>query len=292
MSAGHEGSGGILPEETLAIATAMADRYAKVLVVTEKIAAAVQGVPYEEESPEEQRATHLGRSALLLLRVENPSRVVTIEQLMDANESNYKKVADELSEREGLTFEAEGVKEFNHAITRELQAGSGIDNDRMTEDFIKQFEASKAVAEEQGVDVASVYADDDLYYEAARRANTPEETAGDMLAIINAANGEMMSKIAVQMLNSMLPKEALEEISQEEIDEMSLEMQLDPAFQQATAVQAGLMQEVLRQAFLYQLIRTYGYNAVNELSPAHKEGVLPKQPLAEEVSQLVRSSPA
>jgi len=299
MAFDPEQVGGFLPEEHLAVAIAMADRAARDQIVMDSIAAQITGVPHIERSPEELRATHLGQSALLLLQVEDPSRSLTLEALAAASSSDARyerdaeiaglmrlSHADDPEHDDPLPVEASDVQKISGALVDKVQSSTNL-NEILTEDFAAQLASSKRIAAEHGVRLETVYTDDDLYYEAYRTAFTPQEEARKMRVLMDTISGDMLTNIAVELMDTLVPAEIRDQIPPEELEASIIEIQLDPGIQAAIAAQADSMREPLRQRFLYGFIKTYGYEAVGQLSDDDRENLLPKMRLATELAELI-----
>lgn len=278
-------TGNVLPDEALALANAMALRAGQSQVIAEQILAGLQGVSYEAKTPEELRGAHLGRTVLFLAKVESPDATISWGELVDATNANggYEKTAQGISEDAGAEVRAEGIRGLVHAVAGEIRDNSGQTDEKMTKDFAKTLASAREVAADHGTDVANVYATDDLYYEASRRAFEPSEMADELSRIIDSFSGDMLSKVLVQQLENMLPKEMLDQVSQEELAEMAVEMQLDPQVQAGMAESVELFKEAMRQSGTFLFTRTYGVGAIHDLSTAHKLALMPRKPLVAEV---------
>jgi|GEM_PF-3370313 len=285
----------ILLEDTLALAVAIADRTARGAEIQRSIISQLPGVPQIEKSPEELRAEQLGRTTLLLLQVENPSRLLTMADMVEATsggDSGYERRAEELNERlVGASVSPDDVKSMSDWLRRELQTTSGITDERITEDFAKQLRASREVAAERGVDVTAVYADDEMYYEASRRTDPPEKAAADMKAMVESYSADVMNKMLIQMFDSILPAEVREMLGEEELTEMIMDSQIDPEVQAMVDAQVAVLQEGLRQPIFYIFVRTYGFDALNRLTPEVRDALLPKMPVAREIAELIAADP-
>lgn len=289
MTAAAENWDDVFSGEVLATATAIADRAARSSEVALKITAELQGLPYEAEPAEVQRAAHLGRCAVMLLKVENPDRLVTITEMMDAIRGGigYQKQADDLSAEFGEAVDVATVREVNHSAVGIFQAEAGVSDEFMRDEFAKQLAACKEVAEEHGVDVASVYSDDELYYEASRRTDSPQESADLSCRLIKSVSESFFTNIALQNIDRIIPADMRDEFTTEEINEMMLEMQLDPELTARADAHAGLHQEVIRQSLFYSFVRTYGLIEIDRLSDEQKDILLPKRPLARVLVDLM-----
>lgn len=81
----------------------------------------------------------------------------------------------------------------------------------------------------------------------------------------------------------MIPKFMLELVEPDELAEMVEEMKLNPDFQADMSNRAELLKESMRQTGVYLFVKTYGYEALNELPVSHKLTLMPRKPLVPEV---------
>lgn len=290
--ASGEGLGGILPEESLAIASALADRMVRDQLIGESISAQVLGEPIVEKSQEELRTAHLGRATLILLQVEDPSRTLSLTELLEAGSgaTSYERQAAKLNEGHtvpGLHFTADHVHEAGAALVNEVQAGSTMSDAYITDYFARQLEASRQVAEERDISPAAVYEDDDLYYAVARAIEDPQTAATHMKSVLDAFSPEAVDRVILQMLDTIITPELRAGLSDEEVQGMIMEMQIDPGIQALLTAQYELRREAIRQRALYDLIRIHTLDAVRQLSPELKDTLLPQRQLARELVELV-----
>lgn len=294
MSLNPENLNDILPEQAIATAVAIAERSAQAEALNERVAAEILGVPYVEAPAEVRRAAHLGRSTLMLAQLENPGKTLTLQALIEANSNSgyayYAYKAEVLSAQHNVPVDTGTVKGLEAAAIKELQAEPSASDDRINENFARQLTASKRVAEAHNVELATVYTDDDLYYEASREAYTPEEAVEQTQSLLNALSTGMMNKITLQTLDRILPQDLRDEMTQDDLAALGLELQLNPALQAIIAAQTSSVQEITRQTFLYTFVKTYGYDAINRLSDEQRENLLPKMPLATDLIALMYSS--
>ncbi len=289
----------ILPEETLQIAGAIADRSAIFEQFSEKIIAELQGEPYIETPLEIKRGAHLGRTVLLMLQVEDPSRPLALKDLLDSGLSNggYEHEAAALSKYGvevdddaaiDIAIDADDYKEVLSSIISGLQGDSDLLSDsQITKRFARQLEACRKTAEIHDTDVATVYRTDDFYYEAAAKAFPIHEAVNSYKELVGNASADLFEQIVLTMIDKMLPAGMASLISEDEKAEFKQELKADPEMQAMLEMQSGIMQEVVRQAALYNIVKSYGIDALADLSPEQRESILPKMPLAKEVRELV-----
>lgn len=271
---------GGLPEESLAIADAMALRAGRIGAISEQILAALQGIEYEPKTPEEMRREHIGRTVLYMARIDDPTAPISWTELADAQHANggYEQLAAGV-EVDGMHPEAEGVRGLIHATIKEVQEGAGMSDEKSAQDFAKTLASARQVAKDHDTDVVTVYDSDELYFEASRRAFPIDETVDELSHAIDTVSGEMLNKVIVQQLENMLPKEFLEELDPEQLAKISAGMQLNAEVQAGLAQRAELLKESIRQTATYLITRIYGLDALNTLSTAQKLTLMPRKPL-------------
>lgn len=285
-------SAGILGEAALTTAVAIADRAARTEALVDSISAQIQGIPYVEKPLEVRRAAHLGRSTLMLLHVEDPSRILTIQAQYEAGRGSDAAVqhrVEQAQEQLGISVSADTVRRVELSLLEAAQAGSGFDDQRASDNFGQLLQASKRVAERHDVDVAAVYTDDALYYEAASEAYTPEGDGQEAVDLLAAASEDTFTRFALNQIENFVPKEALAAMTEDDKTAMVMEMQLDPRLTAMVEQFASVGQEVTRQLLLYGFIRTHGYQALERLTPEQRDALTPRMPLARELSGLIPS---
>lgn len=280
-----EANPGGLPEESLAIANAMALRSGRMQAISEQIAASLQGIEYEPKTPEEMRAANIGRTVLYMAQIDDPSAPLKLTDITDAQHAGggYERLADGVVISDDFNPEAEDVKGLFHAIADEIGEGAGLNSEKLATDFAKTLTSARQVAREHGTDVATVYDNDELYYEANRRAFSLSEAVTDFSDAIEAISGEMFNKVAVQQLENLIPKEQLNQLSAEALAEISASIQLNPQIQANFFQQAELSKETLRQYGIYVIARTYGPRALSDIPMSQVRVITPRKSLAPEV---------
>lgn len=284
-------SAGLSPEEALATAVAMADRSASLQIIAERINAEINGVEPPVADLESRRAAHLGRSTLLLLQLEDPTRRLTLIEFFDAEGSTRcDENTKQLAEEAGINVDGSLFKDSQKILATAFQTQTGISDANITLEFAKGLAAAQEVATEVGTDVATVYADDELYYAAQRKVDSPASYVDITEKMLNGFSESVMENALLQILDIMLPADQENELTAEDLAEIALEMQFDETFQSAMKAQIETMREGARQMLLYGFIRTFGYNAINKLNERQQELILPKMKLAKTVADLLLES--
>ena len=284
-------SGGLSPEDALATAVAMADRSTRSQIIAECITAEINGVEPPVADLESRRAGHLGHATLMLLQLEDPSRQLMLSEYFDAKgTARHDKHTKKLAEETGLYVDSSLLKENEKILATTFQAQTGISDEYLTAEFAKDLAAAQEVATEAGTDLATVYIDDELYYAAQRKVDSPDSHVDATEKLLNGISESIMEKALLQVLDSALPAGLLNDLTPEDIAEIALEIQLDETFQSEMSAQVATVREGARQFLLYSFIRTFGYEAINQLDERQQEIILPKMKLAKTVADLLRES--
>lgn len=287
MSAEFE-TGNVIRDDLLEIAEAIATRSTQFGDIVGRIAASINDVEYVPDSQATRNAKLIGQTTLNILRVESPSIKVGIEDTVEALSSgiNFQSFIDQINngeENEDFHTSLDAFRSVHAEVTTELLQNAGLDSEKMSFEFERSYKAACAVAGEHGVRVAEVYGDDDLYYESCRRAETPEEYVANVAAVIKATSGETIQAGIVRVIDQVLPKSLLAEMSKEELDEMVTEMQLDPGLIEQMEAVVEPTRESIRQAFTYMFIKVYGYDRLTQLKLTSQDDFLPRKPWVKEV---------
>jgi len=274
----------IFSDELLATADAMAWRQGLTLERLEHVAAVLAGGEYAARDEETKRKQAVGRTALMLVRVEKPDTTFTTEELVDSlhDSSECERAAAELSDDE-FRVTGKQFREANIKMTDDMLNQMGVGEKERTEDFAKSYGHAKALAEERGVTVADVYRDDELYYEADRLAYPAEEAAKRAIKAFNAFNAEVFKNSMVQMFDQMMPAELRADISEDELNELIMEFQLDDSFNQMLDAQLEPLKEAMRQVVTYEFIKAYGSDTFFALPQEQLDIIRPQQPWVREV---------
>lgn len=276
------GPDNLFPDETLALANAIAFRSGQTDNLINQVFADLEGLPYEAPSPEELRGVHIGRTVLSLARIENPDMPVAWSQLVDIanSEGSYEVFLERIHARTGVRVEAEAFRNAVHAFTGELLSSNpAFSDEKVAEDFARLLTFAREVAAEHDVNLPTVYETDDLYYEASRRAFDIVEAVDELASLIDGLSADAITKLKVQQVANFLPKELLDVVGPEGLMTLVVDMQLDPENQAKTAATAETSKEALRQVGTYILTRTFGANALNNLSAEHRFILKPRRSL-------------
>ncbi|HSX33220.1 MAG TPA: hypothetical protein VLF91_02690 [Candidatus Saccharimonadales bacterium] len=272
------------PDETLALAEAMAQRAEQLSVLRDRALASLAGEPYEAKSVEDARSALLGRTIMYLARIESPNAPLSFAQLVDAENEDGTYAAVLRKAREGgAKFGVDTIREFMHTAAQEMQAGSGVTNERVAANFAGMLAAARQVAVEHSVGVPAVYAMDGLYFEACRRSSTPAEVVEELRSKHNALSTDMITRLISIQIEQALPKDARDAMTPEDLAELSGELRTDPGIQAGIAQQVELSKEVGRQFSFYLFVRTFGLVELDRLSREQQAALLPRRPFASEV---------
>lgn len=293
MSQGHESSM-LSPESLMETAEAMAIREGEFSEILGRLTASLSGTEYQP-TPEHVRSERIiGKTALNLLRVENPDTIVSIKDFLEATErrEDTQAIVDQInaiSDDEEFRVGPEHVKNMKVAVVSEISDAMGFDEARLAKEFLRSHEAARQVAQENGVSLAEVFRDDSLYYESRRRTETAEEFAADAKKAFDHLSAHTLQSAMVRMIEQIVPKNILEELGPEEITEMTTEMQLDPEFTKALEASLETPKEAMRQALMYRFLKVYGYDELSKLEPDTLDAFMPRLPWVKEVFEDMMS---
>lgn len=293
MAFEQEGYGAVSPEEALLVAEAIADRLDAFGVISARIEAELYGVEYEEKPESLRRAYHLGRTTLMLAKIESPKLALTMsEYAMSFGEGAiFEDQARILGEHAGVEVSAETVSGFSKIIAEDVEANSGMDGDERAKLFSDELEACKEMAAKYGVPLEEVYRTDTYYYEACRLSMSPGDAADTSIRLINAPTEQTFIRLAAHMLDTMLPKEILDRITTDEKETMCMDLQFDPEIAAELRREVALMQEKTRQILFYDFLVTYGYDSIYEvLTSEQRDGLLPKMSLTRPLVDAVHEA--
>jgi hypothetical protein len=258
--------------EALELANAIAYRAGQLSMVTSQIAAGLHGEKYVAPTPDELRRAHLNRAVLYLAQVEDPGRPSTWAQELAAIHVDGAE-ADAVAEA-GST---DNAKSLTEALFLEFQNASGETDEKIAADFQKLLTASREVAAEYGVPTASVYTNDELYYQAGRRATTPESAAQTICGQLDGLSPETMTKFLLKNLDVILPEELRGKLGSDELRDLALALQLDHQTQTNIAKSTEVLKEVVRQRGVYLFSRVHGTEALFGLPEAQRQAVMPQR---------------
>lgn len=278
-----------LPEETLAIAEAIANRTARYEELTEKVTAEIMDTPYQPSTEEVRQQRNLGRTVMLMTRVEDPSIPITLRDMAEKawDGEHYDDISEAVSLTTGSEVDSETFKQIQFNFLDGVQSSSNgqLGDDKITENFARLLSSARALAEETDKPVAEIYDNDELYYEAARRAFPTEDQIASYSTLINSTGDEAMNKVMLNIFDTLLPQEIRDSMSQEELDEMSAELHLDPEVSKAVSMVSSKMQEIVRQMFVYHFSKMYGIDKLKDLSVDEKKTLMPRMRLAPSLTQ-------
>lgn len=265
------------PGEALELAHAIAFRSGQLTLVSSQIAARLQGHEYKEPSPEELQETHLGRTVLYLAQVQDPDRPFEWPQYLAVGNQQVEQSA-------GRPVDAATDRTSDDALSLSLfdeyREASGETEERLGRDFKNILMAARAVAAERQVPIASVYTEDEYYYEARRRISTPERMAHTICRQVEGMSPEVMTRFLLKNLATIA---ADDELDATKLDELALAIQLDPITQNAIANSTDTFQEVVRQRGVYMFSRIFGADALADLPEAQRQIIMPRHPLTVDV---------
>jgi hypothetical protein len=293
MTFEQEGYGAVSPEEALLVAEAIADRLDAFSEVSSRIGAELYGEEYVEMSGDLRRAYHLGRATMMLARIESPKLSISRGDYVAAfgEGAIFGDQAQKFGEFSGVSVSAEDMSGFSRVIAEDVETNSGLDGDATAELFSNELVACKSMAIKYGVSLEKVYRTDDYYYEACRLALPASEAADKSISLINAPTEDTFTKLAIHMIDTMLPKEVLDNLPPGEKEVMCMEIQVNPEIRVELGKQVALMQERTRQILFYDFFLTYGYDRFyEELSGEQRDNLLPKMNMTKPVVDAVHEA--
>jgi hypothetical protein len=277
----------VLPPDALELAEAIATRNVWEAEISSKITAGLQGEVYVPASQEILRDMYIGRTAFNLARISAPEMVVSTADAIDTISSKqYEKIAKEASRHiddEEFIVTPKSVRGVAHTFTTELQSSSGLTDEGIAKLFARTLKSAREVARERGVTVASVYIDDDLYFEAERREFALEEAAELFATFVEAFSGKVFAKAFSSELGSLVPQSELDELTPDELEELKQEFVTDPEVIRQYTELAELQKETFRQTFTFVLAKIYGLDSLQSLSSKLRLAIMPRRPLVKEV---------
>lgn len=287
MSADYE-KGELLPDGLLETAGAIAARNGQFAELVERINASLNGTEYVPTSDAIRKAQLIGQTTMNLLRVASPNAPVSIEEMVGAvaDDATVQAMIDQINadnENTSWHIGVDNIREAQVGIISELFNSAGSDNDKRASDFERFYKAACTVAKKYGVSVTEVYADDDLYYESWRMDDTPEGYAKEVTKLIEATCSNTWKAGIVRTIEQVLPKELLEDLSPEELDELVAELQLDKDLAAKLEEDLEPVREAMRQTFTYLFLQIYGYDNLAQLDPEVRDGFAPRRAWVKEV---------
>lgn len=286
------GKGEFLSDETLAIATAMTERNIAAGQEVQRILATLSGAPFTAVSDEAKRASQISETAHILRQVDDPSFVIqTGDQIVAAVSSEeITERAARYSEQFGLDAEASAA-----ALKRAYRdTGNKVDEQSETRQdggaamLARQLNAAREVASEQGVTTATVFEQDDLYFEAARRSTTPGEFIAEQLDLIKSLSADILKGILITFIAEAKPQQ-FEGLSADEMTEVLIELDLSAGMQTLVESLVGNAQEAVRQLFVIRAARRWGADVLQLLALEGAAGLVPTRPLVPEVESELAS---
>lgn len=252
------------------------------------IFASVEGNEYTPQPEATRRQRILAQTALNIMRVENPHRAVQLSDMVaaKADDSQVEQALDELNQYiddPEHHIDKEKFRSLQLGLNSEILGKAGFDDEHIATDFANLLENVTIVAHEKNVTVAEVYRSDELYYEACGRAMSPEKYATEGVAAIDAMTSETLRAALVRNIELMLPKQILETISSEQLDELIMAMQFDSELTAHFEEVMAPRQEAMRQALTYMFLKTYGYEKLLTLAPDILTKLAPQQPWVTDV---------
>jgi hypothetical protein len=184
----------------------------------------------------------------------------------------------------------EHIRQVEEASVRIMEQTSKANSEYYTDQYAKRIKAAKAIAKERGIDVATVFLDDELYYEALRSFSDLDLDVEVAESAISTASTDLITQVLLQTYQNQIPEDLRDQVTQEDLDEIALRIQFDSGLREHLRPFGELMQESTRQGVLYEFIRTFGYSEVEKVLTNH-EILRPTRPLASVVAELIPSSP-
>lgn len=261
-------------EETLATATALAQRISDEENLTKKTIAELGGDDLTG-TPEEDLATLQNRTATIMVALENPYAEIDQSEALKViySESTIRKM------NEDGDFTDQEIEGFLKNLPREHnQQGGGADN------LTTNLKAARKVAEENNASVADVYSRDELYSKLMRNTNELGDYADKCIS--GLSDDSSKDQILVNFIDNLVIGET-EQPSSDAINEMVFELQMDENLS-ATILEAHeTSQEALRQLYSYQIMRYWGDDAFDQLTREQKERLTPQRSIAPSILERI-----
>lgn len=259
-------------EAALDLANAIAERELEEALLQQRIAAELAEGSFDSPSPEIRTSAKLGRTALILARLQGPLHAFYIDEFADSLQDDHLQLAAELNEQTGFSIEAESLRDLFHQFVRLHYERSGV-TEAETAQLTSQLKKAHVVAEEWAVPLARVYSVDSLYQEFMRRMGTPDEFANWHV--------DFLSRISEDELNSVaLELRAIDELDIDRLAAIGLEEPpLHPGIQAMTANYADYLKECVRQTFLCEFTMIWGAAAFHALPVQFRALLTPQRPL-------------
>lgn len=254
-------------EEILQIAEAIADRELREAQVVQNLMAANTGEEAELLPDNMRQKILVARTALLIQQIENPTTKLSIDETIDVLLSNGScdTLAAKVSEGSGEEVSGEQVKDLIKGFSKRVLDEAGIDDAKSTELFVKTFEAAKQVAAERKCSIADVYREEELFIEIYKKAYTPEEFVTQQIKASDAISEKTINALLVHMVETLVPADMREEMSDEEMAELLTEMQLDPDIQKSITQAAEMGQTAAKSMAASYVIRIWGSETLHNL---------------------------
>lgn len=261
------GSGSFeMGEQVLELATAIADRELYEYELVQKMTGGISGTQPNLLPLEVRRSIAVTKTVTAIKRIEDPTYRPTFDELMqEVDFTTVERAVKRANEETGEDIEFEPVMGAVTAMIKNLLDDAGQDAAKNAEQFGRTFGMAKVVAEERGVGVADVYRDDAMYIEVFGRAQTPAEYAGDALSIADAFSERLMGGFLLQLVEVILPADVREDISDEEMQEMLVELKAEPEMQEGLREAVAVAQAGMKQMAIAQVIRIWGMDALRAL---------------------------
>lgn len=267
-------------DDKMALAQAMAIRQGKIEATSDKVAAGLMGVPYDPPTAEQVMEQHLGPQLMLINLIDNPNASVQLENMfiVDLDHGVYAEdFADLFEDGEVPEPNPEGQQQVAEAYAKEFRQSFDGDLEQMiAQDFADLLNSARQLATERGVPVTDVYINDDLYYEASRRAMTLEQRVERFCKIMNIMSGDMVTRIAVTQVENLLPQGAVDAMTTDELNDYVINMQIDPAAQMQAEMDAEFSKECLRWSCEYVLTTMYGDDVYDRLTDEQRQALTPR----------------
>jgi hypothetical protein len=283
-----------LNTENLALAAAIGARTVNETNLQAEILTSLVGIPVFEATRETRAQARIGWTAVFLSRLDDPERDITLgdvaEQMLDAK--SMRAVADFTKEMDAeIEFDPDRLREMMVASIKSAEQ-SGTAVPMLAEGFNRELEAARALAAEKGVSTAEVYETDDLYYEVKARTQTPDELAGLQMALVNQVEGLDFDSLITKLAGNTA---GMNPVPGVDFGETLRMLEDNPVMKALIEDQLKSYMETFnesnRQAFLYTLVRRYGYESINDLSEEQRDVLLPKaEKLHDVVAEAIRNS--
>lgn len=260
-------------EETVATARAMAEREGRDSALTSKTIAELSGKEYQSGTPDENNKTLLLRTSTNMSKIKNPFAKIDPREALRSSfgATAYRELAERL-----MTDDMNDIDNLL-STTSETEREPEVEQ-RRNENFAKELEAAKLIANNRGVNVSEVYSNDDLHSEAIRESYTPETFANKYIHTANSFGRNLEKGLTLESIEQLMPKGTRESMTEREFNRLLIGLRSQLSAEADEMIEIG--QETARQIFVCRATQHWGDGVLEQITDEQREIITPKQPLA------------